>query len=128
MNEYKFIVEKGTADIKGDTIILSGLMLPTIKVKVYDAGHKVAGYVKVFIEDGLLMAQGYILDGFENHYPSVGYYSIVSKQNKTGGRYILQSRLICIAVSNEPNADPDIKRINEQQKTRMVKTSGFLNL
>ena len=115
MNHYKFIVEKGAVDKRGDTIILSGLMLPTINVKVICEGaHKWIGMVKVFIEDGMLMAEGDILEGYETHYPGIGYYSICSKQNKTGGRYILQSKLVCIALSIEPNADPTIKRINEQ--------------
>ncbi len=117
MSKVKFIVETGKVDSNGDVIKLEGLKLPTGQIfitKDFDKSIPPIGTASVFMEDGVLKAEGEIPDEFIAGYPAVGIQIISSEPNENGGRNVTEAKLQSVSLCQQPNADPAIKRVSEQ--------------
>lgn len=55
-----------------------------------------------------------IKDEYLKMTPAIGFQIIKSEPNEHGGRTIHEINLRCVGLSPQPNADPNIKPLNEQ--------------
>ena len=115
MKKVKFIVETGQADSNGDIIKIDGLQVKdkTILTKDFDISHPI-GECDVFKEDGVLKAEAQLSDEMSNAYPAIIFQIISSEPNEHGGRTIKAAKLMGVSLCQSPNADPNIKKIDEQ--------------
>lgn len=115
MKKVKFIVEAGQVDSNGDIIKLDGLQVKdkTLLTKDFDISHPI-GKCDVFKEDGVLKAEAELPEEMLNAYPAISFQILSSEPNKHGGRTIKEAKLMDVSLCQSPNADPNIKRIDEQ--------------
>lgn len=110
----KFIVATGQLDSQGD-IIMPGAIKKTTVPMTKDFKHDhVIGEAEVFQEGDVVKAEATIIDDYLDLYPAIGFQTIKSEK-KGEVRELHEIRLMEISLCGNPNADPNVKKIRDQQ-------------
>lgn len=114
-NKITFTVLTNNVDSMGD-IVLPGAYKTTVIEPIKMLDHfdmtKQIGIVTSLKQEGdRVIATAMVDYDLKGLYPAIGFQAIKSEPNAHGGLNFTEIKLLCVGVSNSPNADPNIKPI-----------------